>query len=84
NKFCGDGLIGLRYAVLATILYVQSLAMQNSGGAMFKLLQQTESFAKRNFEINFSKNGELGRRCKNSQPSPTLGTLSTFNQPSFP
>lgn len=27
---------------------------------------------------------ELGRRCKNSQPSPTLGTLSTFNQPSFP
>lgn len=35
------------------------LAMQNSGGAMFKLLQQTESFAKRNFEINFSKNGEL-------------------------
>ena len=26
----------------------------------------------------------LGRRCKNSQPSPTLGTLSTFNQPSFP
>ncbi|OZY57240.1 hypothetical protein CJF39_22665, partial [Pseudomonas lundensis] len=25
-KFCGDGLIGLRYAVLATILYVQSLA----------------------------------------------------------
>ncbi|WP_228394073.1 hypothetical protein, partial [Pseudomonas helleri] len=25
NKFCGDGLIGLRYAVLATILYVQSL-----------------------------------------------------------
>ncbi|WP_141232573.1 hypothetical protein [Pseudomonas fragi] len=35
------------------------LAMQNSGGAMFKLLQQAESFAKRNFEINFSKNGEL-------------------------
>ncbi|MQU08150.1 carotenoid oxygenase family protein, partial [Pseudomonas helleri] len=26
NKFCGDGLIGLRYAVLATILYVQSLS----------------------------------------------------------
>ena len=35
------------------------LAMHNSGGAMFKLLQQTESFAKHNFEINFSKNGEL-------------------------
>ena len=35
------------------------LAMHNSGGAMFKLLQQTESFARRNFEINFSKNGEL-------------------------
>ena len=28
--------------------------------------------------------GQLWRRCKNSQPSPTLGTLSTFNQPSFP
>lgn len=35
------------------------LAMQNSGGAMFKLLQQADNFAKRNFEINFSKNGEL-------------------------
>ena len=35
------------------------LAMQNSGGAMFKLLQQAENFARRNFEINFSKNGEL-------------------------
>ncbi|WP_194289484.1 hypothetical protein, partial [Pseudomonas helleri] len=32
NKFCGDGLIGLRYAVLATILYVQSLTMVAAGG----------------------------------------------------
>lgn len=35
------------------------LAMQNSGGAMFKLLGQTENFAKRNFEIRFSNDGEL-------------------------
>ncbi len=56
---------GLSLKPVVTIDYSKTLqgelflAMQNSGGAMFKLLQQADNFAKRNFEINFSKNGEL-------------------------
>ncbi|WP_212556003.1 hypothetical protein, partial [Pseudomonas lundensis] len=55
NKFCGDGLIGLRYAVLATILYVQSLEhIPNS------LLEACRAYAKKIVGGSTSKPESLG------------------------